>query len=1220
MRIAIDLQGLQSEGSRVRGIGRYSFEIIKSIIEFGHENEYILFANGALKNLRNEFRDQLKRKNVLYYEWFAPCPLDFYSNNFLKRKIAIYLRSYSLATIHVDLIFITSYLEGYIDNCLIDIDHDICTAKQVSVFYDLIPLLNPDKYLNPNPKFAKFYRSKISKLNNLDGLLAISKYSANEIIDNLDIDRNKIVTISSACDKNLFNKDSIGKDNFSHSTIINSPFLLYTGAHDSRKNVKGLIHAYSKIDINLRKKYKLVLAGKILEPESKLLDMWINNFNVDKNHVIKTGFISDKELSILYRNCSLFIFPSLHEGFGLPVLEAMSCGAPVIGSNTTSVREVLSNEEAMFDPHDVSSITLLIERALLDQNFKNLLLYNAAIQSKKFSWKKTAKKALKFFHFINSNTPSHPINNSSWATISNHNKLLENKLFTKIFSIKLKKFFLKDSDFEEIASCIDKINIQSSFICRGFHKLDQINSWRIEGPFDSSYSLAILNRCFADKMNNYIDNLSLKITEGPGDYEPNINYLKNYPKILDLYNRSSLNVPYFDVVSRNLYPPRVADMKGKYNILHSYGWEESEFPKNWVESFNSSLQGISVMSSLVKKILIDNGVNIPITISGLGLDHLDQININKTFKLRAKKYKLLHVSSCFPRKGVDILIKAYSRIFTSNDDVSLIIKTFRNPHNNIEELLSICKANNPYFPDVILIYDDLSESQLKSLFLQSDVLVAPSRGEGFGLPIAEAMHLGVPVITTGWGGQMDFCNQSNSWIIDYEFALSSSHLKSLDSYWAEPSLEDLISQIKKVYNASTIELSQKTDLAKAQIQSFTWDKVATENINFILSQPTIYNKNKYFKLGCISPINSKCGIASYSKYLLNDIDEEVIFFTPFNENGEKNYASNSNIIPSWHIGNDIDDLSFLENKILSLGITSLVIQFNFGFYNFSKLSDLIINLKKYGINIFVILHSTVDIPSNESKSLSNLVLSFKQVDRLLVHTINDLNRLKILGLNVNVSLFPHGFLEFAPLPKGIFSSIIRTFKKNIFNIASYGFCLPNKGYRELILACHTLIKKGFNIKLTIYAAIYSDEYSWVYDQLIDLIDELDLSNSISINNKYMKDAQTLKILSKYDCLVFPYQETSESSSASVRHGIACNKNIFVTPSPIFDNVSVLVNYLPGFTPKEIAYGLEKWFMNTSKSLDKCNELVLKRESILLERSFSRLSYRLISMIKSIELN
>ena len=153
--------------------------------------------------------------------------------------------------------------------------------------------------------------------------------------------------------------------------------------------------------------------------------------------------------------------------------------------------------------------------------------------------------------------------------------------------------------------------------------------------------------------------------------------------------------------------------------------------------------------------------------------------------------------------------------------------------------------------------------------------------------------------------------------------------------------------------------------------------------------------------------------------------------------------------------------------------------------------------------------------------------------------------MKKIGLNSNLTLFPHGFLDFTPSSKSIFTSIKSSFRKQFFHIGTYGFCLPNKGYRELILACNTLIKKGFNLKLTIFSAIYSDDYSWVYDQLIDLIVELNLTKYISIKSEYMKDENTLKNLSNCDCLVFPYQNTGESSSASVRHGIASNRNIFV---------------------------------------------------------------------------
>ena len=137
------------------------------------------------------------------------------------------------------------------------------------------------------------------------------------------------------------------------------------------------------------------------------------------------------------------------------------------------------------------------------------------------------------------------------------------------------------------------------------------------------------------------------------------------------------------------------------------------------------------------------------------------------------------------------------------------------------------------FPDVIVIKDDFNDSQIKSLYEQSDLLVAPSRGEGFGLPIAEAMLLGVPVITTNWGGQLDFCNSNNSWLIDYRFVQSNSHFKLDFSYWAEPKIKDLSQALLEVYNSSPSEIYEKTKLAKDSISNFKWDLVAEENLSFI---------------------------------------------------------------------------------------------------------------------------------------------------------------------------------------------------------------------------------------------------------------------------------------------------------------------------------------------------------------------------------------------------
>ena len=1218
MRIAIDLQGVQSEGSRTRGIGRYSLEVIKNIIKEHPEDEIVLVANSLLFDMRLDLEKYIDNENVTYLQWYAPAPYDYVSMDKIKTKLATYLRSYVFNCLHVDIVLITSFFEGFSDNCCVDFDYDTLDVPIVSIFYDLIPLINPNLYLTNNPDFEKYYRSKIRKIRNLDGLLAISNSASKEAIKYLRFNQNKIFNISSACDKKTFN--AFSKIETSSLIDVNkyTPFILYSGANDPRKNIKSLLEAYSLLPLELRS-YKLVLVGKLLKAEREILNSWIKLFNIDSDQIVHIGYVTDFDLVELFRKCSLFVFPSFHEGFGLPVLEAMSCGAPVIGSNTTSIPEVIGLESAMFDPHDIDQIRNLIKRALLDTNFNSFLKSNSIKQSKKFSWKNTAQAAVNACKSIIdlSKSKTYPFDweNISAKNIQYLNTLLHNlnkfKLFNKI----------NDEEFHiQVASSIDKNTSEIDLYARKISTKIKALSWTIEGPLDSSYSLAILNRCFINSMKKSIDNLSIHITEGPGDYAPNTSFLKKYTEIYSLYKKSLESNLIADVSSRNLYPPRVHDLSSKFNLLHSYGWEESEFPSNWVNDFNIYLQGITVMSSLVKKILIDNGVCIPIKVAGLGLDHLDQsqydeFDVGYDFDaLNMKKYKILHVSSGFPRKGIDILLKAYEKSFSINDDISLIIKTFDNPHNNVVNQIQKSIAANPSFPHVLLIKEDLNDQDLKALFLKIDMLVAPSRGEGFGLPIGEAMRLGIPVVTTNWGGQLDFCNNQNSWLIDYDFVPSESHFNLDNSYWAEPSLDHLCLLLREVYNAKSIVLKKKTLKAKEEINKLTWDEVAKNNIDFVNNEISLFNNHKT-QLGCITTWNSKCGIASYSRNLFDTIKDETLIFTPYDE--ELTPKKGEKVFPSW---DSKDNLFGLAQRIFSSKITSLIIQFNYGFFDFEYLSNFINIIHKQDINIFIILHSTIDPDDNSSKKIARLSGAFSKCQRIIVHTINDLNRLKKIGLIDNVCLLPHPLLSSKHQYSKIKSIDLSSSSSSTVNIGSYGFCLPNKGFKELVLATDLLIKKGVNINLNIYSAIYKQNYQSVFDELQDLVDSLNLSEFISLDPSYMTDNQSLDLLSENDYLIFPYQSTNESSSAAVRYGLSTLRPVLVTPLPIFDDVSDLVHRLNGFSPHDIAEGILKIIEFSETSVDSYKVLEAKKIEIINNRSFSKVSHRLFKMIRSLEIN
>jgi len=1211
MRIVIDIQGLQSPGSRSRGIGRYTKSFVKSFIRNSPDFEYILFANSTLIDSRDDFKDELCEAslNVNYVNWYAPPTFDLDKNSTDSNyKVIVALKTYSLCNLSPDLVIITSFFEGYGSNCVIDFDKSFTLPPIVSIFYDLIPLLNSDLYLKTNPHFRDFYLNRIKSINKLDGLLCISKSAALEAQNYLNIDNQSIYEISSACDKSIFNTSEKLLSSSEIDFDYLSEFILYTGAGEPRKNIRNLIEAYSLLSPSLITKHKLVLAGNFISAELKNIDLWIQSFGLPYEYIILLGFVSQEDLVRLYQNCYLFVLPSFHEGFGLPILEAMSCGAPVISSNITSMPEVVGNPDYLFNPYDVKSIFKLINRSLTDPDFYIANKLNSVEQSNNFSWDLTANNTRKSIELIYHSSQSNILKN---ITKQNHYEQL-------LFFIKnKKKTLLNSSDIKLICACIDLNQLETKPFSKQ-RKIDNNQIWNVEGPFDSNYSLSILNRNFVSGLIENDFNVRLYSTEGPGDYDPNLESLSFYPEILDIYNKSKSIDKTNYITSRNLYPPRVEDMESDFNLLHAYGWEETLFPQDWVCDFNTFLDGITVMSNQVKKILLDSGVQIPIKVCGLGVDHLKKISINKNYRINTNKFTFLHVSSCFPRKGISVLLEAYGKSFSKNDDVLLIIKTFKNQHNNLDLDLTHLQNVFPSYPEVKIIYQDISNSDMLALYSQSNCLLAPSFGEGFGLPIAEAMYMGIPVITTNWGGQKDFCNNENSWLIDYDFKPARTHFNQQYSLWAEVNVDKLASQLIHFYNLSPHEIKKRTDKAKTSITKFTWSKVAKSNIEFIqdLSNNQIVED---VRIGFITTYNSRCGIADYSRKLVQNIFDYVHIFAP---KGEHNISSDDNIVTRcWNISSD--NYEHLYGEIIEKKINAIIIQFNFGLFDIKSFYDLCCRFVSKKIKVYLVLHSIKTPEFYDSKDLNVLKKIYSFAERLFVHTIHDINSLKNQGFVDNVTLLPHVASEIVPVDQ--YSKNIKNIKEKIktkkaITLSSNGFCLPNKGFSNLIESFSSLIDQGYNLNLNLYTPNHFSDHQGIYfAELQSLIYKLNLSDHITINNDYLDEINLHQKLCEADILIYPYQETRESSSASVRNGIVTGKPILVTPNNIFRDVDPCVLKLDGFSNINIVEGIIKMINNiNSKSSDEIQNQSLVIHNWSLDHCSSHLAKRLTGIIKGIQ--
>jgi glycosyltransferase involved in cell wall biosynthesis len=400
VRIVIDLQGAQTV-SRNRGIGRYTLSLTKAIIRNHSDHEVIIVLNGLFQNtidkILSEFQNQLPHRNIRV--WHAPSHRNLNNRKNTSHKItAEKIREAFLISLKPDFVLITSIFEGLVDDAVTSIGTYTKDLPTASILYDLIPMIYTSPYLD-NSEVKNWYYTKIDHLQKADILLAISESTRQEGIELLGLSPEYTVNISAASDPYFCRRKISPKMDIQlrQEHNLRRPFVMYTGGIDYRKNIEGLIRAYAKLPTNIRKNHQLAIICSIAQNDRVRLNQLVTSQGLQASDVIFTGYVSDENLVLLYNLCEVFVFPSFHEGFGLPALEAMSCGKAVIGSNTSSIPEVIGNNEALFDPHDDLSIANKLFQVLNDESFRQKLEQHSVVQSKKFSWDRSAETVIKTF-------------------------------------------------------------------------------------------------------------------------------------------------------------------------------------------------------------------------------------------------------------------------------------------------------------------------------------------------------------------------------------------------------------------------------------------------------------------------------------------------------------------------------------------------------------------------------------------------------------------------------------------------------------------------------------------------------------------------------------------------------------------------------------------------------------------------------------------------------
>lgn len=398
MRIVIDLQGAQSE-SRYRGIGRYSLELAKEMVRQRGEHEILIVLSGlfpeTITPIKDAFKELLPIENILI--WHASGPVfGFGWGDTKRRHQAELIREQFLVNLKPDIVHITSIIEGYADNAVHSIGFSPTRMLTAVTSYDFVRLIYKEIYLTPNPKLELLYKEKLEHLSRANLWLAISDSSRLETIEYLGVDPSDVVNISAAADskfKPLY-VDHDTEQYLRQKFGLHRPFIMYSGASDPRKNLLRLIKSFAELPLGIRNNTQLAIVGKLPKIDRTTFEAHIKSCGLNSDHVVITDAVTDEEMILFYNLCELFVFPSWHEGFGLPVLEAMSCGAPVICSNTSSLPEVLGRQDALFDPFDERAMTAKMEEVLINPIFREELIRHGLAQSKHFSWEKSAKKAL----------------------------------------------------------------------------------------------------------------------------------------------------------------------------------------------------------------------------------------------------------------------------------------------------------------------------------------------------------------------------------------------------------------------------------------------------------------------------------------------------------------------------------------------------------------------------------------------------------------------------------------------------------------------------------------------------------------------------------------------------------------------------------------------------------------------------------------------------------
>lgn len=356
MKIAFDIFGMVI--SKGRGIGNYSAGLVRELIARHPEDEYYLF-NLADEDFQLPGGIPHGAKVTVFHKYFG-------SNGQLiaadDEAVGDIFRKFIYEN-GIDVFYLTTAIEWGLSRACYRKEW-FAGCRTIAIAYDIIPWLFPGQYLS-RPGESKVYRERIDSLRWMDEIHALSQSVKDDLVSHLGFDASKIRVIYAGVDARFAVRrpaaDEERRLRARHG--ISGDFLLCTGGDDYRKNLPRLISAYSRLPEALVAAYQLVVVCKLSKQRIDVLRSVAEEHGVG-DRVVFTGFVSDEDLVSFYNLAALVVFPSLYEGFGLPVVEAWACGKPVLTSGNSSLGEIAADAAITVDPSSEDSIAEGLRHAL----------------------------------------------------------------------------------------------------------------------------------------------------------------------------------------------------------------------------------------------------------------------------------------------------------------------------------------------------------------------------------------------------------------------------------------------------------------------------------------------------------------------------------------------------------------------------------------------------------------------------------------------------------------------------------------------------------------------------------------------------------------------------------------------------------------------------------------------------------------------------------------